>query len=75
MGTPSKQSGARGRCSLGTQGSSGRLSSLTHPAFVSRSPCTQDWKCQQTWGGQSCRATSPQLQPCTGIWAKPAIPH
>lgn len=32
---------------------------LTWPISVSRSPCTQDWKCQQTWGGQSCQATSP----------------
>lgn len=31
---------------------------FTLRVFFSRSPCTQDWKCQQIWGGQSCQATS-----------------
>lgn len=62
------------RC-LGARGSHGGLSTLTQPALVSRSPCTRDWKCPQTWGGRSCRATSPQRQPCTGLREKPAIPR
>lgn len=31
----------------------GSLAPLTCPAFLSRSPCTQDWTCQPTWGGPS----------------------